>query len=388
MARPPWRDPDHFTLLIVPHTKQAAISVQMPHWALYVTLLAVASLVVALAVLVIDYRNAQSELASLREERQIELDRQRAMRQTILAQDEQVRSLTAETQHLTSDVASMDSLIGEVRRVVGLDRIAATASPTVTSTTPVTQAIAGAGFGDAVAPLKSGGASASTTPAGADGLSVWGAEDRAAGTPSSRGGDVAARDSLARAQELETTVTEKIDALRSLRDIVNVRVAIIDAANRDDAATLEKQLLLYDAAPKGSPVSGLLNITSDYGMRADPLVPWYSAFHYGVDIAAWYGTDVHATKAGKVVYATWQGNLGWTVEIQHELGYKTLYGHNRDLVVFYGQEVQAGQVIAHAGDTGKSTGPHVHYEIELDGKALDPLKYLEPKGGKGVQPQR
>ena len=390
MARTHRREPDHFTLLIVPHTKQAAISFRMPHWALYISLLALAGLLVALAVVVIDYGNAQSELAALRQERQVELDRQRAMRQTILAQDEQVRSLTAETQQLTTDVASMDRLVSEVRRVVGLDRIENSApTRTVTATAQAAApAPAGAGFGDSVAPLQAGGASVAKTPSSTGGLSAWGSEDRAAGVPSSRGGEVAARDSLASALELETTVDAKLDALRSLRDAVGERVAKVDEASRDDAVSLEKQLRLYDAAPKIAPLDGPLDVTSHFGMRPDPLAPWYSAFHYGVDFAAWYGTDVHATQAGKVVYATWQGNLGWTVEIQHELGYKTIYGHNRDLTVRYGQEVQAGQVIAHVGDTGKATGPHVHYEIELDGKALDPLKYLAVKGGKGVQPQR
>lgn len=362
----------------------------MPHWALYASLLAIACSLVALGVFIFDYRNAQAELATLRDQRQVELDRQRAMRDTILAQDEQVRSLTAETQQLTNDVADMDRLVSEVRRVVGLDRLASTPPPTTTVT--ATQATPSAppptALPEPMVPLQSGGTSSTGTPAPSGGLSVWGNETRAVTSTSSRGGDVAARDSLAQTHELETEVSARIDALRVLRDVVSDRIAKVDEASRTDPIVLQQQLLLYDAAPKGAPVDGPLNITSDFGMRADPLAPWYSGFHYGVDFAVWYGTDVRATAPGKVIYATWQGTLGWTVEIQHEMGYVTRYGHNRDLAVTYGQQVKAGQLIAHAGDTGKSTGPHVHYELELNGKALDPAKFVNDQGGKGVQPKR
>ena len=137
-----------------------------------------------------------------------------------------------------------------------------------------------------------------------------------------------------------------------------------------------------------APVQGPVTITSGFGQRQDPLESWLSAFHYGIDISAWYGTPVYATREGKVVFAGWEGNLGWTVEIQHEMGFKTLYGHNRaELAVRTGDMVKAGQRIAYASDTGRATGPHVHYEIILNGKSLDPMKFLELPGGSRVQSQ-
>ena len=130
-------DPDHFTLLIVPHTKQEPISLRMPHWALYICLLLVVASLGGLALLVRDYAVARSQLEVLRQDRQVEVDRQRAMRETILAQDVQVRSLAAR-QSGSTNLLSMDRLIGEVRHLVGLDRLAAAANVSTTITATVT----------------------------------------------------------------------------------------------------------------------------------------------------------------------------------------------------------------------------------------------------------
>jgi len=173
-----------------------------------------------------------------------------------------------------------------------------------------------------------------------------------------------------------------------VRDLAQERVSKVDPEKRNDPAELEQQLLLYDAAPKIWPVAGPITITSGFGLRKDPLLPWLTVFHYGVDISAWYGTPVLATKDGKVIFAGWNGNLGLTIEIQHEMGYKTVYGHNRELLVRAGDVVKAGQVIARAGETGRATGPHVHYEIQLNNKPLDPMKFLELPGGSRVQTQQ
>jgi len=377
------RNPDHFTLLIVPHTQQEPISLHMPHWALYLCLLAVAILAAGLVLLIRDYRNAQAQLALLQQERQTELDRQRAMRETILSQDEQVRGLTAEAGRLSDNVASMDRLVEEVRRIVGLERLTPTSavSGTITATTVLTAPTL-------YAPSQDHALGALGQSAAGGILSPWGNEDRAAASVSSRGAAGGALDSRYQVQQVDSGVVQRLAGLRQLRDLVIARVAAVDADKRTDPVALEQALALYDAAPKLAPLHGPINITSGFGMRVDPVSPWYSGFHYGIDISAWYGTPVYATKAGKVVYATWQGNLGWTVEIQHEMGYKTVYGHNRDLVVHYGDEVEADQLIAHAGDTGRTTGPHVHYEIRLNGQALDPAKYLSAQGGSVVQSQR
>jgi murein DD-endopeptidase MepM/ murein hydrolase activator NlpD len=403
--------PDHFTLLIVPHTKQEAISLRMPHWALYICILMVVASLGGLVLLVRDYAVARSQLAALRQDRQVEVDRQRAMRETILAQDEQVRSLSAETSRLNDDVHSMESLIGEVRRIVGLDRLASTANAsssitttansitataTVTSTTPAvtpgaTTTAIPSGFlqeeraaelAYAMGDRQSAPAPSSRSTTASASWGSLGSEDRAATSAlASRGASSAAIDSRFQVRAIQTEVIGRLTSLRQLRDAVKDRVSHLDADKRTDAATIEKQLRIYDAAPKLAPIKGPLDITSPFGMRVDPISLWYSSFHEGVDMSAWWGTSVFSTAAGKVTYAGWQGNLGWTIEIQHDLGFQTLYAHNQRLVARLGDLVKAGQVVAYAGDTGRATGPHVHYEIWLDGHQIDPLKYLDVSGG-------
>ncbi|MDR7401909.1 MAG: peptidoglycan DD-metalloendopeptidase family protein [Armatimonadota bacterium] len=98
--------------------------------------------------------------------------------------------------------------------------------------------------------------------------------------------------------------------------------------------------------------------------------------HDGIDIAAPYGTPIYAAKAGRVVFAGWYYGYGRTVILDHGNGVTTLYGHASRLLVRVGDQVDAGQPIALVGSTGYSTGPHLHFEIRVRGRPLDPLKYL------------
>jgi murein DD-endopeptidase MepM/ murein hydrolase activator NlpD len=119
------------------------------------------------------------------------------------------------------------------------------------------------------------------------------------------------------------------------------------------------------------PVQGV--ITSTYGRR-------WGEFHYGLDIAAESGTPVKASAAGTVVAAGWRGTYGQTVIIEHDETYRTLYAHNSAIQVKEGDQVGQGQVIARLGSTGKSTGPHLHFEVHQNEKAMDPLKFLRTNG--------
>lgn len=121
------------------------------------------------------------------------------------------------------------------------------------------------------------------------------------------------------------------------------------------------------------PVRG--RITSFFGPRIRPMAG-ASSFHEGVDIGVPIGTPVHATATGIVALATWVGGYGNLVEITHSEGYTTRYAHNSLLLVVAGQHVSTGDIIALSGSTGKSTGPHVHYEVRLQGKALNPILFL------------
>ena len=97
--------------------------------------------------------------------------------------------------------------------------------------------------------------------------------------------------------------------------------------------------------------------------------------HYGIDIAVGTGTPVRAAAAGKVTFAGWNGSYGYLVKIDHGTAWR-LVTHNSTLLVKAGQQVNRGSVIARSGNTGRSTGPHVHFEIRLNGKAYNPLSYL------------
>ncbi len=122
-------------------------------------------------------------------------------------------------------------------------------------------------------------------------------------------------------------------------------------------------------------------ISSGYGARKDP-VNGRKAQHRAVDFAAPSGASVYATAPGKVVFAGWRGRYGRTVEIDHGHGIRTRYAHLRKTLVKVGDEVDHRQKIGLVGNSGRSTGPHVHYEVRYKNKARNPMKFL--KAGKYV----
>ena len=121
------------------------------------------------------------------------------------------------------------------------------------------------------------------------------------------------------------------------------------------------------------PVAG--PISSYYGYRTSP-GGIGSTFHEGVDIAGDYGTPISATAAGTVTQAGWVGGYGYLVEVRHADGIVTRYGHNSAVLVYEGQHVDQGSMIALMGSTGNSTGPHCHYEVRIHGEAVDPMYFL------------
>ena len=138
----------------------------------------------------------------------------------------------------------------------------------------------------------------------------------------------------------------------------------------NEATKFEKHL---SRIPLGPPIWG--RITSRFGYRRNPFTGRYE-FHNGVDIRAPWGTPVRATAEGKVVYAGWRAGYGKTVIIKHAYGFKTLYAHLSKIKVKPGKWVKSGQVIGYVGSTGKSTGPHVHYEVWRYSKRENPVKYM------------
>jgi murein DD-endopeptidase MepM/ murein hydrolase activator NlpD len=127
--------------------------------------------------------------------------------------------------------------------------------------------------------------------------------------------------------------------------------------------------------PYRKPVIGEVEFTSGFGVRSDPFLG-RPAMHTGLDFRAATGDPVRATANGKVVSSGWAGGYGRMVEVDHGNGLSTRYGHLSDITVKVGDAVRIGQVIGAVGSTGRSTGPHLHYETRIDGDAVDPQKFL------------
>lgn len=136
---------------------------------------------------------------------------------------------------------------------------------------------------------------------------------------------------------------------------------------------LEEQRLFYLSTPSILPVNGW--ISSKFGYRISPFTG-RRVFHEGIDIASRYGSDVRATANGLVIFAGYKPGYGNVVTIDHGFGFVTRYGHNSKLLVKVGDKVNKGDVIAKVGNTGKSTGPHCHYEVLVNGVPVNPLKFV------------
>ncbi|KHO62105.1 metalloendopeptidase [Thermoanaerobacter sp. YS13] len=145
---------------------------------------------------------------------------------------------------------------------------------------------------------------------------------------------------------------------QSLQDLISKVAARLDYLN---------------SIPSAYPVYG--TITSPFGMRKSPF-GYGTEFHPGIDISVPVGTPVKAAGKGVVTYAGWLTGYGNAVIIDHGYGIESVYGHNSEILVKVGQSVKRGDIIAKSGNTGRSTGPHVHFEVRVNGNPVDPMKYL------------
>ncbi|WP_170343957.1 DUF5930 domain-containing protein [Ruegeria atlantica] len=155
------------------------------------------------------------------------------------------------------------------------------------------------------------------------------------------------------------------------------------SADEARANTLLKQMdqlnlyrLAAEKAPFANPVHSAVRFTSGYGNRRDPKTGG-RRMHNGVDFAGPQGTDIFATADGVVTHAGWQSGFGRLVKIKHAFGIETLYAHNTKINVKVGQRVSRGDHIADMGSTGRSTGTHLHYEVRVNGKPVNPMTYIK-----------
>jgi murein DD-endopeptidase MepM/ murein hydrolase activator NlpD len=193
----------------------------------------------------------------------------------------------------------------------------------------------------------------------------------------------AVRDRLAWSQrELATARRSKRETLGEVREDKDHALAHMAELQAQSASLAAKIRAAQSAVPSSAaqvttgapsaagfiwPVHGVL--TSYYGWR-------WGRMHEGIDLAVGIGTPVVASAAGTVIVAGWMGGYGNLVVVDHGNGIATAYGHNTSITVGVGQQVAQGQLIAYSGNTGNSTGPHVHFEVRVGGAAVDPLGYL------------
>ena len=142
-----------------------------------------------------------------------------------------------------------------------------------------------------------------------------------------------------------------------------------------DVATAERLRALMSFLPLRMPLTGDPSVTSTFGYRADPFLGRL-ALHPGVDLAEPFGAEIHAAAAGRVVHAGPAGGYGIMVEIDHGNGLASRYAHMSEALVEEGEAVDKGAVLGRLGSTGRSTGPHLHYEVRVDGEPVDPERYL------------
>ena len=148
-----------------------------------------------------------------------------------------------------------------------------------------------------------------------------------------------------------------------------------EAAVKNLSQSWAAQLSWLHALPTGIPVGKDFRLTSGFGIRNDPFTGQL-AMHEGLDFVADVGSSIVATAAGTVTRSGWDGSYGNVVEISHIEGFTTRYAHLSKRLVEEGQKVQRGDVIAQLGNTGRSTGPHLHYEVIRHDRVLNPMQML------------
>lgn len=179
-------------------------------------------------------------------------------------------------------------------------------------------------------------------------------------------------------REIEDIYNEKENLLSRTTDNKNALISMEKELGKKEAeVTRILESYKYGSAPSGKfawPVAG--RIISGFGNRYHPIFG-YNRFHSGIDIVASYGTPVKAADGGQVVQAGYFGGYGYSVMLYHGGGFATWYAHLSSINVSMGQSVQRGQVIGLVGSTGWTTGPHLHFEVRINGAAQDPRAYLQ-----------
>ncbi|MDI6757636.1 MAG: M23 family metallopeptidase [Endomicrobiia bacterium] len=171
--------------------------------------------------------------------------------------------------------------------------------------------------------------------------------------------------------QLEVTPDFLFEQTQKIKRISRSRLESINEVFEN----LDYQRALYSATPNMRPVEG--RITSGYGFRVHPVYGSYE-LHSGIDISAARDTPVSATAAGRAIYTGWAEGYGNLVIIEHGFNYRTFYAHLNKILCKNGDDVERGSVVGLVGDSGTSTGYHLHYEVRFNDKSINPARFLDP----------
>ena len=305
-------DRREYTMMIVPHNGQSVFSLRIPIRFIKWTGAVLAAAAIFTAGSMLSYQQSTAHELQTARTEKTELEKLRKVSGT---QEQQLEELARLTASLQEDMKRVNALDAEVRKMVASDDV---------------------------------GQVSRSAPA------------RIAGEPGSGGqGGVDKRpqaaDLLQLAKDIKANAAAREESLTSLKG------AIEDKKSR------------LAATPSIWPADG--EVTSRFGWRNSPF-GYGSSYHSGLDIADSTGTPIYAAADGVVTMNEWYGGYGNAVMIDHGNGIETLYAHNTTNLVTPGQRVKKGQHIANMGSTGNSTGSHLHYEVRINGTAVDPMRFL------------
>ncbi|HZK18905.1 MAG TPA: peptidoglycan DD-metalloendopeptidase family protein [Clostridia bacterium] len=315
--------PQYYTFMAVPHSNGKMFKIRIPYIVLKVMAALTAVSLLAVVFLTGSYFEAQKDAVELEELRVVNSEL-----------EEKVEDLNDRATLLNEKMSNLRELEKKIRSTLDLGEDTSPTTVTVASRELSHQVSRGISRSRGDAPINVLGFSAlEQDPGHTENVSI---------------------------QDVERFTSRLESEMDSLDEVVKR----LDADVADWKAYME-------AKPSIWPASG--RITSNFGYRTRP----YYGFHNGVDIGASYGAVVKASGAGIVVSAGYDGGYGLCITVNHGYGFKTVYGHNSRNMVKVGDRVQKGQEIARVGSSGYSTGPHLHYEVHVNGQPVNPINYMQ-----------
>jgi len=328
------RDRNVFTIMIVPHAETKVFTFRLSTIAFQALCYALVCLFLFMIILARSYQTMVSNMWELQELRLVNRE-----------QRDQIEQLVQETTSLEQRMTILDELDKQVREMMELQsyRGGSSEGSSVAASSP--PALQRSGSEVTIA--------SATPPGAATAIGGPTLPATAAATVVSRAAISQARNALGTLGQINLKLGDQTKSLEEIR------------------SALSESLAYLFAKPSGYPAFGY--ISSRFGYRN---TMYGGDFHTGYDIAGRYGSPILATADGTVVFAGWAGTYGNMVEVEHAYGWSTVYGHCVKLAVKVGDRVKRGQVVGFIGSTGKSTGPHVHYEVRINGRAVNPRYYL------------